>query len=74
MSVKNKKAKEYCEKIGKPVDLSILTNEGCWGGYSKMMNTIIITAQERKIIHNILMILLVQTLVLSGIYKITLTH
>ena len=34
--LKIKKAKEYCEKIGKPVDLSILTNEGCWGGCSMM--------------------------------------
>ena len=33
---KIKKAKEYCAEIGKPVELSILTNEGCWGGCSMM--------------------------------------
>ena len=31
-----KKAKEYCEKIGKPVEISLLANEGCWGGCSVM--------------------------------------
>ena len=31
-----KDAKEYCASIGKPVELSILTNEGCWGGCSMM--------------------------------------
>ena len=31
-----KKAKEYCEKIGKPVEISLLANEGCWGGCSIM--------------------------------------
>jgi hypothetical protein len=30
--IKIKKAKEYCESIGKPVKLSLLANEGCWGG------------------------------------------
>ena len=25
-------AKEYCASIGKPVKLSLLANEGCWGG------------------------------------------
>ena len=29
-------AKEYCASIGKPVELSILANEGCWGGCSMM--------------------------------------
>lgn len=27
-----KEAKEYCESIGKPVKLSLLSNENCWGG------------------------------------------
>ena len=27
-----KRAKEYCERIGKPVKLSMLVNETCWGG------------------------------------------
>jgi hypothetical protein len=27
-----KEAKEYCESIGKPVKISLLANEGCWGG------------------------------------------
>lgn len=27
-----KEAKEYCASIGKPVKLSILSNENCWGG------------------------------------------
>ena len=31
-----KKAKEYCEKIGKPVEISLLANEGCWGGCTIM--------------------------------------
>ena len=31
-----KKAKEYCKKIGKPVEISLLANEGCWGGCSVM--------------------------------------
>jgi hypothetical protein len=31
-----KKAKEYCKKIGKPVEISLLANEGCWGGCSIM--------------------------------------
>ena len=26
------KAKEHCASIGKPVKISLLTNEGCWGG------------------------------------------
>ena len=34
--LKIKKAKEFCASIGKPVELSILTNEGCWGGCSMM--------------------------------------
>jgi len=25
-------AKEYCKSIGKPIKLSLLANEGCWGG------------------------------------------
>jgi len=29
---KIKKAKEFCASIGKPVELSLLANEGCWGG------------------------------------------
>lgn len=29
-------AKEHCEKIGKPVELSLLANEGCWGGCTVM--------------------------------------
>ena len=29
-------AKEYCKSIGKPVELSLLANEGCWGGCSIM--------------------------------------
>lgn len=29
-------AKEYCAAIGKPVELSLLANEGCWGGCSIM--------------------------------------
>ena len=33
---KIKKAKEYCAEIGKPVELSLLANEGCWGGCSMM--------------------------------------
>ena len=33
---KIKKAKEYCADIGKPVELSLLANEGCWGGCSMM--------------------------------------
>ena len=33
---KIKKAKEYCAEIGKPVELSLLTNEGCWGGCPMM--------------------------------------
>ena len=31
-----KKAKEYCKKLGKPVEISLLANEGCWGGCSIM--------------------------------------
>ena len=31
-----KKAKEYCKKIRKPVEISLLANEGCWGGCSIM--------------------------------------
>ena len=31
-----KRAKEYCKKIGKPVEISLLANEGCWGGCSIM--------------------------------------
>lgn len=31
-----KKAKEYCKKIGKPVEISLLANEGCWGGCTIM--------------------------------------
>lgn len=31
-----KKAKEYCKKIGKPVEISLLANEGCWGGCTVM--------------------------------------
>ena len=31
-----KKAKEYCKNIGKPVEISLLANEGCWGGCSIM--------------------------------------
>ena len=27
-----KEAKDYCEEIGKPVKLSLLANENCWGG------------------------------------------
>ena len=27
-----KKAKEYCASIGKPVKISLLSNEWCWGG------------------------------------------
>ncbi len=27
-----KKAKEYCAEIGKPVKISLLANEWCWGG------------------------------------------
>lgn len=27
-----KEAKDYCESIGKPVKLSLLANENCWGG------------------------------------------
>ena len=27
-----KEAKEYCASIGKPVEISLLVNEGCWGG------------------------------------------
>lgn len=34
--LKIKEAKEYCASIGKPVELSILANEGCWGGCSMM--------------------------------------
>jgi predicted O-methyltransferase YrrM len=30
--LKIKKAKEYCESIGKPIKLSLLVNETCWGG------------------------------------------
>ena len=33
---KIKKAKEFCASIGKPVELSLLTNEGCWGGCPMM--------------------------------------
>lgn len=29
---KIKEAKEYCDSIGKPVKLSLLANETCWGG------------------------------------------
>jgi len=31
-----KRAKEYCAEIGKPVEISLLANEGCWGGCSMM--------------------------------------
>lgn len=31
-----KEAKDYCASIGKPVELSLLANEGCWGGCSMM--------------------------------------
>ena len=31
-----KRAKEYCASIGKPVEISLLANEGCWGGCSMM--------------------------------------
>ena len=31
-----KQAKEYCIREGMPVELSILTNEGCWGGCPMM--------------------------------------
>jgi predicted O-methyltransferase YrrM len=30
--LKIKKAKEYCKSIGKPIKLSLLVNETCWGG------------------------------------------
>jgi len=30
--LKIKEAKDYCESIGKPVELSLLVNETCWGG------------------------------------------
>ena len=30
--LKIKEAKEYCASIGKPVKISLLTNESCWGG------------------------------------------
>ena len=33
---KIKKAKDHCADIGKPVELSLLANEGCWGGCSMM--------------------------------------
>ena len=33
---KIKKAKEYCASIGKPVELSLLANEGCWGACPMM--------------------------------------
>ena len=31
-----KRAKDYCSRIGMPVEISILTNEGCWGGCPMM--------------------------------------
>lgn len=31
-----RQAKEYCAREGMPVELSILTNEGCWGGCPMM--------------------------------------
>lgn len=31
-----KRAKDYCERIGLPVKLSLLANEGCWGGCPMM--------------------------------------
>lgn len=31
-----KEVKDYCASIGKPVELSLLANEGCWGGCSMM--------------------------------------
>lgn len=31
-----KRAKDYCQRIGLPVEISILTNEGCWGGCPMM--------------------------------------
>jgi hypothetical protein len=34
--IRIKEAKEYCASIGKPVELSLLANEGCWGGCSMM--------------------------------------
>lgn len=30
--LKIKEAKDYCESIGKPIKLSLLANENCWGG------------------------------------------
>lgn len=30
--IRIKEAKEYCSSIGKPVKISLLVNEGCWGG------------------------------------------
>tara|TARA_B100001250_G_scaffold84255_2_gene69595 strand:+ start:4102 stop:5862 length:1761 start_codon:yes stop_codon:yes gene_type:complete len=33
---KIKKAKDFCASIGKPVELSLLTNEGCWGACPMM--------------------------------------
>tara|TARA_B100000965_G_scaffold250577_1_gene210710 strand:- start:7676 stop:9319 length:1644 start_codon:yes stop_codon:yes gene_type:complete len=34
--IRVKKAKDFCASIGKPVEISILTNEGCWGGCPMM--------------------------------------
>jgi hypothetical protein len=31
-----KRAKDYCSAMGMPVEISILTNEGCWGGCPMM--------------------------------------
>ena len=33
---KIKKAKDYCAEIGKPVEISLLANESCWGGCPMM--------------------------------------
>jgi len=30
--IRIKEAKDYCETIGNPVKISLLANEGCWGG------------------------------------------
>lgn len=34
--LKIKESKDYCSSIGKPVEISLLANEGCWGGCSVM--------------------------------------
>ena len=69
-----KDAKDYCESIGKPVKISLLANEGCWGGCPIMPEHYQFNCTRSGMDHNILMILSVEFLVLHGSMKILLLH